>query len=86
MQTEDGNAQGGAGGLAGGRKRETHRELMDQMQWDGGNYSSYFTKLGKHWRKEPKFHSKAEVELSKFQMLQVALSKPWQLGFVTLLG
>lgn len=83
MQTEDGNTQGGAGGLAGGRKRETHRELM---QWDGKNYSSYFTKLGKHWRKEPKFHSKAEVELSKFQMLQVALSKPWQLGFVTLLG
>lgn len=59
MQIQDGNAQGGAGGLS-------RSEFMDQVQLGGRNYSSYFTKLGEPWRKEPKLHSQAEVELNKF--------------------
>lgn len=55
-----------------GENRETHGEFRDcsifQMQLDGRNPSSCFTKLEKLWRKEPKFHSKAEVEVNKFQM------------------
>jgi hypothetical protein len=84
VQIKDGNAQGGTGGLA----------RVEEERIQGLNHSSNaaiwwklcfpLRKVEKHWRKEPKFHSKIEVELNEIQMFKVALPEVWLLCFVSM--